>query len=65
MQQHPTVPRKWAGKWIAWDNAMTRVVASGITAAEAKAAAELVGESKPVLDKAPPIDVHLIGARMR
>ena len=32
--QHPTVPIEYAGKWIAWDHAMTRIVASGTAPAE-------------------------------
>jgi hypothetical protein len=23
--RHPTVPKEYAGKWIAWDHSMTRI----------------------------------------
>ena len=65
MQQHPTVPIEYAGKWIAWDHAMTRIIASGTSLLEAKEAAHKAGEPDPILGKAPPADVHLIGARTR
>jgi hypothetical protein len=64
-QQHPTVPREYAGKWIAWDHEMTRIVASGKSIDEVLEAAAKAGEPDPVLDKVPPADVHLIGARTR
>ena len=61
---HPTVPREYAGKWIAWDHAMTRIVASGNSLAEVLELAKQAGECDPVLDKVPrgillPIDVRL------
>jgi hypothetical protein len=64
-QQHPTVPMEYAGKWIAWDRTMTRIVASGTSALEVLEAAKKAGEFDPVLDKAPRANVHLIGARLR
>ena len=60
-----SVPREYAGKWIAWDHAMTRIIASGESLTEVMQAAEQVGEFDPVLDKVPRADVHLIGARTR
>jgi hypothetical protein len=60
-QSPPFVPIKYAGQWIAWDHEETRIVASGRTFAEAKAAAEQAGESKPVLVKAPLADVRFVG----
>ncbi len=60
--EHPTVPREYAGKWIAWDHEMTRIVASGTTPAEVLDAAKKAGEQNPVLAKTPPADVRLIGA---
>jgi hypothetical protein len=62
---HPTVPKEYAGKWIAWDHAMTRIVASGNSLAEVMDAAKKAGETDPVLSKVPPADVRLIGARVR
>jgi hypothetical protein len=63
--KHPTVPKEYAGKWIAWDHAMTRIIASGTTLAEVLKAANDVGEPDPVLDKVPPANVRLIGAGIR
>jgi len=63
--QHPTVPIEYAGKWIAWDRSMTRIVASGNSLAEVMDAAKKAGESDPVFDKVPPANVHLIGSRLR
>jgi hypothetical protein len=61
--QHPTVPLEYAGKWIAWDHAMTRIVASGTSPAEVLAAAKNTGEPSPILGKSPPANVRLIGTR--
>jgi hypothetical protein len=63
--RHPTVPIEYAGKWIAWDHSMTRIVASGATPAEALEAAKKAGETDPVLGKSPPANVRMIGARVR
>jgi hypothetical protein len=63
--RHPVVPIEYAGKWIAWDHAMTRIVASGATPAEVLEAAKKAGESNPVLGKSPPANVRMIGARMQ
>jgi hypothetical protein len=62
---HPTVPKEYAGKWIAWDHAMTRIVASGSDPADVLEAAKNVGEPNPVLGKAPPANVRIIGAGIR
>ncbi len=63
--QLPTVPIEYAGKWIAWDHAMTRIMASGESPCEVVEAAKKIGEPDPVLDRVPPANVRLIGARMR
>jgi len=57
----PTVPRKFAGQWIAWNRDRSAIVASGRTLDEARRAAEAVGESEPILAKAPRADVRLLG----
>jgi hypothetical protein len=62
--QHPTVPKEFAGKWIAWDNSMTRIVASGDTPLEVLEAAKKAGEADPVLGKSPPANVRSIGTRV-
>ena len=63
--QHPTVPIEYAGKWIAWDHAMMRIVASGESPSEVLKAAKKTGESNPILGKSPPANVRMIGARTR
>jgi hypothetical protein len=51
---HPTVPREYAGQWIAWNRELTKIVASSSTAAGALQAAKEAGELAPVLAKSPP-----------
>ena len=63
--QHPTVPIEYAGKWIAWDHTMTEIIASANSLAAVMEAAKKTGELDPILDKVPPANVHLIGARVR
>lgn len=63
--QHPIVPIEYAGKWIAWDHAMTRIIASGTTPVAVLEAAKKTGEPNPILGKSPPANVRIIGARMR
>jgi hypothetical protein len=64
-QNHPTVPKEFAGKWIAWDHDMTRIVASGTTPREVRDAALKAGEANPILGKSPSANVRMIGARLR
>jgi hypothetical protein len=59
----PPVPKKYGGKWIAWDSQRTRIVASGATFAEASQAAEDAGESAPILAKVPRTDVRFLGGK--
>jgi hypothetical protein len=61
----PIVPIEYAGKWIAWDHDMSRIVAAGNSLAEVLQSAKKAGESDPVLDKVPPANTRLIGARIR
>jgi hypothetical protein len=62
---HPMVPIEYAGKWIAWDHEMTRVMASGQSPREVRDAAIAAGEPNPILGKSPPADVRMIGAKLR
>jgi hypothetical protein len=57
----PTVPADYAGKWLAFDHEETRILAARRTFAEAKAAAEEIGEVDPVLVKAPHSQVRFVG----
>lgn len=47
------VPKEYAGQWIAWNHARTKIIANGSTFAETKAAAERSGETDPLFDKVP------------
>ena len=58
-----TITKEYAGKWIAWNSAGTRIIASARTLAEAKTAAEKLGEPKPVFEKVPRANTPFIGAR--
>jgi hypothetical protein len=53
-RQPPPVPPEYVGKWIAWDRAETRILASGETFEEVQRAAVAAGESEPVVEKIPP-----------
>jgi hypothetical protein len=64
-ENRPTVSKEYAGKWIAWDHSMTRIVASAISLRKVMEAAKEAGERDPILDKVPPANVRLIGARIR
>ncbi len=55
------VPLEYCGKWIAWDHERTRIVASGDSLAEAKESARQVGETKPIIAKAPNAHVRFVG----
>ena len=57
----PTVPKQYAGQWIAWDQQQTQIVASGSTYDEAYQAAIKAGERQPLLAKAPPANVRFVG----
>ncbi len=57
----PTVPKRYAGQWIAWDQEQTRIVSSGSTYDEAYEAAIAAGEQHPLLAKAPAANVRFVG----
>jgi hypothetical protein len=57
----PIVPIEYSGLWIAWDQAQTKIIASGKTFAEVKRAAEKAGECDPLFDKVPRSDVRFVG----
>ncbi len=59
--QPPTVPLEYCGKWIAWDFDETKIIASGLSYAETKRAAQATGEDRPVLVKAPQANARFIG----
>jgi hypothetical protein len=63
LPEAPVVPIEYAGRWIAWNRELTRIIASGSTFDEAHDAAVAAGEPRPVLGKAPRPDVWFVGAR--
>src|SRR5438067_292088 len=50
----PVVPKEYAGRWIAWNQGRTAIVASGMTLREAADAARMAGEGKPGYEWVPP-----------
>jgi hypothetical protein len=56
--QMPLVPKEYAGQWIAWDQAHTRIIASGRTFEEVRNAAIAAGESDPLMDMVPSAKVR-------
>ena len=60
-QQPPTVPKHYAGQWIAWNRRHTKIIASGRTFAETRERAIAAGESDPWLAKVPKTDVRFVG----
>jgi hypothetical protein len=51
--RHPVAPKEYAGKWIAWDHAMKRIVASADSLVEVLEAAKEGREIDPVLNRVP------------
>ncbi len=60
-QEPPVVPKEYAGLWIAWSSDHQRIVASGKTWKEARAAAIAAGEPGAYLTKAPKPNVRFVG----
>jgi hypothetical protein len=56
------VPKRFAGRWIAWDQQHTRIIASGATFSEARRRAIESGERQPLLAKVPNADTRFVGA---
>jgi len=61
VKKAPLVPKKYAGKWVAWNHEHTHIIASARTFAAARSAARTKGESDPLLDKVPSADVRFVG----
>jgi hypothetical protein len=59
-----TVPREYAGKWVAWTKDAMRIAGVGDTPQEAKAAAEKAGVSEIAYEWVPPAE-HFIGSGRR
>jgi hypothetical protein len=57
----PTVPKQYAGRWIAWNRDQTSIVASGGTMEDARRGAKSAGEQRPILAKVPQANVRFLG----
>jgi hypothetical protein len=55
------VGEQHGGKWIAWDGENLHIIASGVTAAQAKQDAMAAGVSDPTLEFVPPSDAAFTG----
>ena len=57
----PSVPKEYAGKWIAWNWQRTQIIASGVTRQEVRRSALATGEPRPILDKVPDSNCNFLG----
>lgn len=62
-ERPPAVPIEYAGRWIAWNESQTKIVAAGETLPQVREAARQAGESEPVFAKAPRANVRFVGGR--
>ncbi len=60
-QKSMVVPKKFAGKWIAWNAGRSKIVASGGTLRAVAAEARQAGERQPAFEWVPPADRLIIG----
>lgn len=60
-QEPEPIGAKYGGKWIAWDDAAVRVVASGETLEEVRKQAVEAGVKLPGLEFVPPSDRAFVG----
>jgi hypothetical protein len=60
-RESETVGPQYSGKWIAWDDDATKIVASGATLEEARQRATAAGVEQPGLEFVPPADRAFIG----
>jgi hypothetical protein len=61
LPQPPRVPCEFGGRWIAWNHERSKIIADGATLSEARTAAQLAGEARPFLTKAPDPTVRFVG----
>lgn len=59
----PVVPKKFAGKWIAWNTGHNKIIASGKTLRVVADQVKRTRERQPGFEWVPPADRRLIGAR--
>lgn len=58
----PVVPKEYAGRWIAWNAAANKIIASGDDLPTVAKKAQAAGEAHPSFEKVPRADVRIIGA---
>ena len=58
---NPIIPREYAGKWIAWNRTLEKIIASGDSREAVEREAKATGEEKPILRRVPKGDALHIG----
>ena len=57
----PIVPKKYAGKWIAWNADRSKILGSGRTLAEVKQTITTKDDQEAVFAKAPQDSIRFVG----
>ena len=57
----PVVPKELAGKWIAWNQQGTKIIASADDIRAARDKATAAGERDPIVDWVPPAHARFVG----
>ncbi len=60
-EERQPITKEYSGKWIAWNEQRTRIVASGETFLDAQRAAQDAGVKQPALQKVPPLEGGFAG----
>ena len=60
-KQPLTVPKEYAGQWIAWNRGKTAIVGHGKTLPEAAQGAQVAGETDPGYEWVPPANRRIVG----
>jgi hypothetical protein len=55
------VTEECSGKWIAWNEEGTKIIASGENPRKVRQEAIAVGETDPILETVPPSDSFFVG----
>lgn len=61
----PDIPAEYAGKWIAWNDDRTEIIASGRGFREVWEAAKRTDADHPLFEKVIPADVRFVGVDLR
>lgn len=57
-----TIPRRYSGQWVAWDQSRTRIVARGRSFREVFEATRAAGRRDVAYMKVPEADVRFVGS---